>query len=151
MAAFKEGAVEMRESVEEPVVGKTARVVEEVVVGKESAERTETVKDTVRKGKVKVDKTAGGTAAQPTYDEFDSDFRNHWQQTFGSAGVPYEDYAPAYRYGGVLADDARYRNREWSAIEPEARRDWETRYPDNTWDRFKAAVRHGWERVKGRR
>jgi stress response protein YsnF len=33
MAAFKEGAVEMREMAEEPVVEKVARVVEEVVVG----------------------------------------------------------------------------------------------------------------------
>jgi len=39
-----------------PVVAKTARVVEEVVVGRETTERTETVKDTVRREEVEVSK-----------------------------------------------------------------------------------------------
>ncbi|WP_206047068.1 YsnF/AvaK domain-containing protein, partial [Noviherbaspirillum denitrificans] len=41
LAAFKEGSVELRETAEEAVVSKSARVVEEVVVGKEVTERTE--------------------------------------------------------------------------------------------------------------
>jgi stress response protein YsnF len=36
------------------VVAKAARVVEEVVVGREATERTETVKDTVRRDEVEV-------------------------------------------------------------------------------------------------
>ena len=52
--AFEERVVEVRETAEEPVVAKTARVVEEVVVGKEATERTETVKDTVRREEVEV-------------------------------------------------------------------------------------------------
>jgi stress response protein YsnF len=38
-------------------VSKQARVVEEVVVGKEATERTETVRDTVRRTDVEVEKT----------------------------------------------------------------------------------------------
>jgi uncharacterized protein (TIGR02271 family) len=45
---LKEGFVEIRETVQQPVVAKTARVVEEVVVSKEASERTETIQDTVR-------------------------------------------------------------------------------------------------------
>ena len=48
---------EVREKSEEAVIGKEARVVEEVVVGKEAQERTETVRDTVRKTEVDVVET----------------------------------------------------------------------------------------------
>ena len=34
--------------------------------------------------------------------------------------------------------------RDWNAIESDVRRDWDDRYPNNAWERFKAAVRHGW-------
>jgi uncharacterized protein (TIGR02271 family) len=54
--AFEERTVEVRETAEEPVVAKTARVVEEVVVGREVTERTETVKDTVRREDVEISK-----------------------------------------------------------------------------------------------
>jgi uncharacterized protein (TIGR02271 family) len=53
-SAFEERVVEVHETGEEPVVAKTARVVEEVVVGREATERTETVKDTVRREEVEV-------------------------------------------------------------------------------------------------
>ena len=54
--AFEEAVIEVRETTEEPVVAKTARVVEEVVIGREATERTETVKETVRREDVEVSK-----------------------------------------------------------------------------------------------
>jgi uncharacterized protein (TIGR02271 family) len=159
LAAFKEGTIEVRETVEEPVVAKKARVVEEVVVAKETSERTEKVSDAVRRGKVDVDKLDAGTSRDTlkksprgaTTDEYDADYRTHWQSNYERSGGAYEDYQPAYRYGSSLANDERYRNRNWTDIETDARRDWETRNPGSAWDRFKVAVRHGWERVTGRR
>lgn len=53
--AFQEGTIEVTEKAEVPVVAKQARVVEEVVIGKEVSERTETVRDTVRKTDVNVE------------------------------------------------------------------------------------------------
>lgn len=53
--AFQEGTIEVTERAEVPVVAKQARVVEEVVIGKEVSERTETVRDTVRKTDVNVE------------------------------------------------------------------------------------------------
>ena len=50
--------VEVREMGEEAVVGKTARVVEEVRVGKESTDRNQQIKDTLRKTQVEVDRVA---------------------------------------------------------------------------------------------
>ena len=48
-------AMNLLKSVEEPVIGKRARVREEVVVGKETTQRTETVKDNVRRTEVRVE------------------------------------------------------------------------------------------------
>jgi uncharacterized protein (TIGR02271 family) len=56
---FKEGTLEVRETAEEPVVAKTARVVEEVRVGKEVREREQTIEDTVRRKDVDVQSLDG--------------------------------------------------------------------------------------------
>jgi uncharacterized protein (TIGR02271 family) len=54
-AAFKEGVVEVRQTGEEAVVNKQARVVEEVVVGKDVKNREERVSDTVKRTDVDVE------------------------------------------------------------------------------------------------
>jgi uncharacterized protein (TIGR02271 family) len=161
LAAFKEGTIEVRETIEEPVVAKKARVVEEVVVAKEITERTETVRDSVLNGQVEVEQLDTARPADASvrstkraagaYDQDDADYRRHWQTNYAGAGGTYEDYQPAYQYGSTLGQDKRYQNRAWSDIEGDARRDWETRHPGNAWDKFKASVRHGWERITGKR
>lgn len=55
LANFQEGTIELTERAEEAVVTKQARVVEEVLVGKEVTEREETVRDTVRRTDVDVE------------------------------------------------------------------------------------------------
>jgi stress response protein YsnF len=52
---FESTSFDVKETREEPVVGKTARVVEEVVVGKEARIREEAVQDRVRKTDVQVE------------------------------------------------------------------------------------------------
>ena len=83
--------------------------------------------------------------------EYEEDFRNHYDEQYASEEARYEDYVPAYRYGATIAHDARFRDRPWDDVEPEARRHWEATSPaaTGTWERFKAAVRHGWDRVTG--
>lgn len=53
--AFRERTIEVQAMGEEAVVGKEARVVEEVALHKDVGERTETVRDTTRRTEVKVD------------------------------------------------------------------------------------------------
>lgn len=53
---FQERSFEMTETAEEAVVGKTSRVVEEVIVKRDIGERTETVHDTVRHTEVEVER-----------------------------------------------------------------------------------------------
>jgi len=62
-AAFGDGTLEVRERTEEPVVAKAARVVEEVVVGKEVHEREETISDSVRRTDVDIE-PIGGTPSR---------------------------------------------------------------------------------------
>ena len=64
--AFRERTIDMTATGEEAVVGKTARVVEEVVVSKTSSEHVEQIDDTVRRTDVEVDETKG-TSIDPTY------------------------------------------------------------------------------------
>jgi uncharacterized protein (TIGR02271 family) len=63
--AFRQRVIEATETAEEAVVAKEARVVEEVVVRKEAEERTETVRDTVRRTEVEVEDERGRIADAP--------------------------------------------------------------------------------------
>jgi len=140
LAAFKEGSVEMREMAEESVVSKTAHVVGEVLINKEATERTEEINDTVRRTDVEVEQLGD-----------DSDFRRHWQSTYGAAGARYEDYDAAYRYGSSMVGTERFKNYRWQDAEPALRSDWEAHHPESAWEKVKDAVRYGAEKVTGRR
>lgn len=56
LEGFREGSMTIKEKAEKPVVNKEARVVEEVHVDKKSKKRSETLRDSVRKTEVEVDK-----------------------------------------------------------------------------------------------
>jgi hypothetical protein len=78
----------------------------------------------------------------------DGYFREDWQRNYASTGYGYERYQLAYKYGYQLANDQRYRGRGWNEIEPEVRYDWERQHPNDAWDDFKDAIRHGWARIR---
>lgn len=157
--AFREQTIEMTERHEEPVVSKQARVVEEVVIGKDVTEHTETVEGTVRRTDVEIDDTGttgtrstSGTMGSTTYmpyTDYETRFRTHYTSNYGSSGYTWDQYNPAYRYGYTLATTDRYRDYDWDRLESEARRYWDERNP-NTWDRFKDSIRHAWNEVRGR-
>lgn len=64
--AFRTRTIDMTATGEEAVIGKTARVVEEVVVSKTSGERVEDINETVRRTDVEIDED-NRTAADPSY------------------------------------------------------------------------------------
>jgi len=110
MAAFKEGSVELRETAEEPVVSKTARVVEEVVVGKDVTQQTADVNDTVRRTEVDVEqlgasdrsRTTDTTAASATGTSAADTSMTGSARTADMAGSDYGDTA-------MTSDDSDYR------------------------------------------
>jgi uncharacterized protein (TIGR02271 family) len=144
--AFREESFEFTEHTEKPVARKDARVVEEVDIHKDVDERTETVRDTVRRTDVNVERTGGGD-----FDEFEPMFRNHFQTTYSDANIRYEDLAPAYRYGYDMRHNDRYQNRSWTEVENDVRRDFERRYPNHKWTDYREAVHHGYEAPSQRR
>jgi len=147
--AFKEGTFEVSETSEEAVVQKQARVVEEVVVKKDATDRTETVRDTIRKTKVDVDETSGNVRSGSS--DFDaSTFRTHYQSNYANGGRTFEQYQPAYQYGYTLANDQRYRGRDWNDIEADARTSWTQSHKGSAWEDFKDAVRYSWENAKNK-
>lgn len=56
--------IELTETAEEVVIGKTARVVEEVIVGKQFGERVEHIRDTVRRTEVEVEQLPAASAVK---------------------------------------------------------------------------------------
>ncbi|AWL03208.1 YsnF/AvaK domain-containing protein [Massilia oculi] len=144
VAAFREQTIEMRESAEEAVVEKSARITEEVSIGKEVSERQQQIDDTVRHTEVDVERLGVAMGDQESY------YREHFRLTYGASGGAYDDYAPAYLYGSQVAGSGKYAGRQWDEIEPELRTDWESRHRGvSTWEKMKAAVRHGWDRMTG--
>lgn len=71
--AFKQAFIEISESREELVVSKKARVVEEVVVGKDVEQRTEVVRDTLRRTDVEVEQLEPGRTRTATASSNDTD------------------------------------------------------------------------------
>ena len=151
LKAFEGGSIEIHETAERAVVSKTARVVEEVVVGTEENTRTETISDQVRNTVVEVDKSGASGNAMPGMGG--NDYRSHYQSNMSSLGGTYEEYEPAYQYGSSLRSDPRYASRSWDEVEADAQSDWTSRNPNgaSTWEKTKMAVRHGWESMTGRR
>ena len=84
--------MEISETVEEPVVSKEARVVEEVVVGKETTERTEKIKETVKRTEVEIQKltdeaerfgrdfAADKRYAGRDWNDVEPDLRRSWEE-----------------------------------------------------------------------
>jgi stress response protein YsnF len=122
---------------------------EEAVVGKEATERTEKVRDKVRRTDVEVEQT-GGRDSDRSFNDYDQDFRSDFQKNYGSTGANYDRYAPAYQYGYQLGNDPQYVSGDWNDVETRARGDWANRGSGSSWDDMKQAVRTGWERTKNK-
>jgi uncharacterized protein (TIGR02271 family) len=149
-AKLRDQTIEVTETAEEPVVSKRARVVEEVSIGKDTTERTETIRDNVRRTEVKVERT-GSQQAVGNRADYEADFRNDFERRYAASGVRYESFAPAYQYGYNAGSDPRFKDRSWGEVESDVQADYLRNHPGSTWDNLKGAVRYGWETVTGRR
>ncbi|MDB5959646.1 MAG: hypothetical protein JWP59_940 [Massilia sp.] len=146
LSNFQEKSIEVRETAEEAVVEKTARVVEEVVVAKQVSEHDQKIAETLLRTEVEVEQLPPSATSSSDSDNY---FRQHYASNYSGSGRSYDDYLPAYSYGLGMAGQDSYRGRAWNDVEPSLRSDWEKRNPGSLWDDFKAAVRHGWEKITG--
>ena len=143
---FKERSYEITEVDEEAVVNIRARVIEEVVIGKEVAEKIETIHQTLRRTDVEVEEVPGVRR----FDDYAGDLRSYYTQRLAKSGLGYEKYSPAFRFGHGLATTEPFRSQSWETIEPDVRRLWEEKNP-GTREQLKDAVHFSWERVRGAR
>lgn len=134
-ADFQERTIEATEMREEAVVAKEARVVEEVIVSKDVDEHTETIRDTIRKIDIDV-------------QDLEVEFRRDFEDRYAKTGASYDQYRPAYDYGRELATSETAG--DWTAIESDAQRRYEQRYPGQ-WNTYRDAVRRGYERTLAHR
>ena len=149
-AAFTEGTIELKESVEQVVVNKRARVIEEIMLSKEGSDTTQKVTDKVRKTEVDVKNVATPTTVtHESYESFKPVAEAHHKANYASKGFSLEEFTPAYRYGHTLATDTRYSTGNWATVEPEARKHWEAKN-EGTWEEFKEAVHHAWDKARGK-
>lgn len=178
LRATDNGAIELEESTERPVVSKTGRDMEKTG-GNERGRMTGTGDMSGRSTEADMGmglsgssySTASGSgsgsdtmsAARTFSGDDNSQSAMSWQErnanspaysdrvsASGSSMSP--DDEMAYRYGSTLRSDQRYAGRSsWDEVEADARADWSQRNPNSNWERAKAAVRNGWEAMTGRR
>lgn len=136
--AFKDRSYDLHARVEEPVVTKRARVVEEIRIHKDRAERSEKISDNLRHTEVQISDVAGERS-------FDAGrYRDHFERFYRDR-YDLNTVAPAYEFGERLAN--RTGGGDFTVIETDARTIWEKTNP-GTWDHFKEAIRAGWQRLK---
>jgi hypothetical protein len=87
---------------------------------------------------------APGTLDTPGMARSEAAFRQH--QEAPASGLTYLEYEPAYRYGSDVGQ--RFPEQEWGTLEAGLREGWERWHP-GTWERFKDAIRYGWDTVRG--
>ncbi len=85
-------------------------------------------------------------AVNPTVE--DEYWRNNYASRPYATSGTYDEFRPAYQYG--WESYSRYRGRKFDEVEPELRRDWETRrgHTSLAWDKARLATRDAWHRVE---
>jgi hypothetical protein len=140
---FQARSFEMVEVDEIAKVSKTARVVEEVYLGKEVVDKIETIKETLRRQDVEIEEIP----AARSFQDYDTDFRGFYDKHLTNSGVSYDGLKPAFNFGYSLATREPFRSSPWSAVEADSRRIWEDKNP-GTWDQNAAVIKYAWERVR---
>ncbi len=142
----EEEATVERHPVEDPVVSKTARVVEEVVISKERTERTEKVRDAIRRTDVRVEPLTAEMRTETTAIPADIavDFRKNFETQY--PGRSYAEYEKAYCAGYRAAHEPIFRGKDFRDVEDQLKKEFSRTFPRGDWQQMRNAVRYGWER-----
>ena len=71
-------------------------------------------------------------------------FRRHHAEASDTSD-DYAAYRPAYEYGYTYGNNPEFAGRDYAAVEPELRQDYERHHGSGSWGRVKAAARHAFE------
>jgi hypothetical protein len=90
---------------------------------------------------------------RPNWTDEDTYWRDNYRnRPYATSGQrDYSYYEPGYRYGYEAAN--RYRDRDWSDVESDLSRGWNSyeHRGTSTWEQMKDAVRDAWDRMTGNR
>jgi uncharacterized protein (TIGR02271 family) len=136
--------IEVPVTAERVHVEKETFVREEVGVQKRVEQDTVAVNETVRREEAVINRT--GSTATADWATSMPTFRQHWQTNYGQQGR-WEDYEPMYRYGYDQHASGKYQGRSWAQVEPELRKDWSSKYPNQAWDRASNPIKHAWDHL----
>jgi len=150
LGRLKDETIEMTETAEEPVIAKRARVREEVVIGKEGSDRTETVRDNVRHTEVEIEQLGTETRGRDTAtQDYTADYRENFRQVYGTS-AQFESMRPAYEFGYRVAGDPQFRGKTWEDAEGKIKSAYKDANPGSDWDQAKKAVMFGWSKYPRR-
>jgi hypothetical protein len=96
---------------------------------------------------------AGGYAGKSVGEYIDPTTEDRWlrdnftSRPYVEPGVPFEEYEPAYRYGGEA--ECRHGGCGFDQIEGELEQDWNSRMDERSmrWNRARDAVKDGYDRT----
>ncbi|MFO0890809.1 MAG: hypothetical protein U0790_16895 [Isosphaeraceae bacterium] len=96
---------------------------------------------------------AGGLAGKGIGELIDPTTQDNWlrdnfsSRSYARSGRTYDDYVPAYRYGGEV--ESQYSGRDFDDLESDLERDWTTRQHQTgmSWSDAKPAVRDAYDRT----
>jgi uncharacterized protein (TIGR02271 family) len=159
--------IEIPVHAERVVVDKEAFVYEEVEIETRQVQETEQISGTVRREEIHIERegdvdvrgnlteTSRDAMRTRSWDEVGPSYRQEWERRYGTSGMRWRDVEPYRRYSYEMAQDERYRDRDWAEVEPELRTgysDWSRRRgygsDESAWERFKDQVRAAWEETR---
>jgi stress response protein YsnF len=147
---FREESFEVTEHAEEPVVEKETRIEEEIHIGKDVEEHTETIHETARETVIDIEELTADVPEEHAYTAHAPTYREHYDESFGEGGDAYSNYEPAYRYGHAFGVNDQYRERDFGEVESDMKRSYEEEHGKGTFERYKDAARYGFESAKRR-
>jgi hypothetical protein len=89
------------------------------------------------------------TLRREVASSYQDDFRKNFVSFYAGSGLAYEELAPAYEWGFNMANDPRYRGKNFPDVEPELKAAYLTENPNVDWEKRSTAVLYGWEKAGG--
>jgi uncharacterized protein (TIGR02271 family) len=144
LANLRDESIEVRETAEKAVVSKSARVVEEVTVGKTATEHTEQVSDSVRRTVVDVQNEGGTTATGMTGGTMGTTAGRTGGTMGATAGMAGSSMGTTGSMMGTTADNMGATATS-ADYDDDFRSDWNTRYATmgGSYDDYAPAYRYG--------
>ena len=148
LASMQERTIEVTEMAERPVVSKSARVVEEVLVGKQVSSETQVVEDTVRRTEVEVERVGGDGSSDGARSGGGREQVGATQVTpAGAMGSSAASGASGSMMRMAMGGAATSNRRDFADLDDEFRQHYQTNFASSgaRYEDFQPAYRGGYE------